>query len=192
MPSLSPSPNPTVALYLFGSCFGDWVGLDCGPKDVCRASPFPLSPPYTPALSPQSAPHTPSLGPEQPLTPGQKSLWLSPYHTIHTDRDSNTPPPILSKCVHQDGFVVFLWGGAARVWEGGIHSELKGGQAGRQGIQRRKSPDVLKFQEWRTREGEPLGLLATCQMPVPRPMSSAEIVSSLALCPTAEKEPGKK
>lgn len=74
VPSLSPSPTPTVALYLFGSCFGDWVGLDCGSKDVCRASPSPL---YTPPPSPQSAPN-PSLGPEQPLTPGQKSLWLSP------------------------------------------------------------------------------------------------------------------
>ncbi|KAF7481159.1 Hypothetical predicted protein [Marmota monax] len=51
IPSLS-SPNPMVALYLFGSCFGDWVGLDCGPKDVCRASPYPL---YTPPLTPQSA-----------------------------------------------------------------------------------------------------------------------------------------
>lgn len=29
VPSALPClPNPTVALYLFGSCFGDWVGLD--------------------------------------------------------------------------------------------------------------------------------------------------------------------
>lgn len=88
VPSLSPSPTPTVALYLFGSCFGDWMGLDCGSKDVCRASPSPL---YTPPPSPQSAPN-PSLGPEQPLTPGQKSLWLSPYH-LYTLTETAIPCP---------------------------------------------------------------------------------------------------
>ena len=128
-------PNTGVALVVFDSCFGDRVGLDCGPR-MCAELYHPTHP------VPSVCILLPSLGPEQPLT-----LWLSPYHPIHTDRDSNTPPPILSKCVHQDGFVAFLWGGAARVWEGGTHSELKGGQAGRQVIQNPKSPDVLKFQE---------------------------------------------
>lgn len=60
VPSLSPSPNPTVALYLFGSCFGDWVGLDHGPKDVCRASPYP--PPLTHLPCPLSLLPTPQPG----------------------------------------------------------------------------------------------------------------------------------
>ena len=112
VPSLSPSHPPTVALYLFGSCFGDWVGLDHGPKDVCRASPSLPHLTHLPVSSVCSPP--PSLGPEQPLTPGRKSLWLSPFHPIHTDRGSNTPPPILNKCVHHDGLVAFMWDGARK------------------------------------------------------------------------------
>jgi hypothetical protein len=125
-------PNPTVALYLFGICFGDWVGLDYGPKDVCRASPYPL---YTPPLYPQSALCPPAWGPEQPLTPGQKSLWLSPYHPKHTDRDSNTPTPVLNKCLHHDVFAGFLWGGAMRGWGVASNCGLKAGQSGRHGTQ---------------------------------------------------------
>lgn len=144
-----PSPRlPTPRLHFIYSVLALVTGWawTVVPRMCAELHPSP-SPHLTRLPCPLSLPPPPSLGPEQPLTPGQKSLWLSPYHTIHTDRDSNTPPPILSKCVHQDGFVAFLWGGAARVWEGGTHSELKGGQAGRQVIQNPKSPDVLKFQE---------------------------------------------
>lgn len=91
VPSLSLSPNPTVALYLFGSCFGDWVGLDCGPKDVCRASPT-LHPLHTCPVPSVCSPPTPSLGPEQPLTPGQKSLCCLPT-TPYTLTETAIPHP---------------------------------------------------------------------------------------------------
>lgn len=45
-------PNPTVALYLFGSCFGDWVGLDWSKGCVQSFTLPPLThpPPYTLSL----------------------------------------------------------------------------------------------------------------------------------------------
>lgn len=82
-------PNPTVALYLFGSCFGDWVGLDWSQGCVQSFTLTPLhTPPYTLSLL-----SDPSAWGQNSLLL-QKSLWLSPYHPIHTDRDSNIPPYI--------------------------------------------------------------------------------------------------
>lgn len=185
-------PLPTPRLHFIYSVFALVTGWAWTLVPRMCAELHPTLHPLHTCPVPSVCSPPPSLGPEQPLTPGQKSLWLSPYHPIHTDRDSNTPPPILSKCVHQDGFVAFLWGGAVRVQEVGTHSELRDGQAVGGGSRFPKSPDILKFREWSTRASEPLGLLATCQIPVPRPASPAEIVSPLAVCPTAEKELGKK
>lgn len=70
-------PNPTVALYLFGSCFGDWVGLDL--SQGCVQS-FTLTPLHTP-LTPSVCSLTPSLGPEQPLTSEVPLVVSLPPHT---------------------------------------------------------------------------------------------------------------
>lgn len=73
------SISQTQGCNLLYSCFGDWVFLDCGPKDVYRA------PHYTPPVPSVCSPHS-SLETGQPLTPGQKPLWLSPYHSIYIYR----------------------------------------------------------------------------------------------------------
>lgn len=137
-----PSPSlPTPRLHFIYSVLALVTGWawTVVPRMCAELHPT-LYPLHTCPVPSVCSPPTPSLGPEQPLIPGQKSLWLSPYHPVHTDRDSNTPPPILSKCVHQDGFVAFLWGGAVRVPEVGTRSELKDRQAVQQRIQIPKEP----------------------------------------------------
>ena len=49
-----PPPDPTVALYLFGSCFGDWVGPDRGPRMCAELRPPPRT--HLPSLSLPAAP----------------------------------------------------------------------------------------------------------------------------------------
>lgn len=119
-------PNPTVALYLFGSCFGDWVGLDW--SQGCVQS-FTLTPLHT-------LPYTLSLLSDPQPGARTASYFRSPSgclpNTPYTLTETAIPHSILNKCVRQGVFARFLWCGSLMGWSIGIYCGLKSGQEDRQ------------------------------------------------------------
>lgn len=132
VPSALPClPDPTVALYLFGSCFGDWVGLDW--SQGCVQS-FTLPHLHTPSntLSLLSAP--PAWGQNNLLLHNGSPSGCLPA-TPYTLTETAIPHPVLNKCVCQGVFARFLRVGSLKGWGVGVCFELKSNRGDRQRTQ---------------------------------------------------------
>lgn len=125
------SPTPRLHfIYSVLALVTEWAWT--GPKDVCRASPYPI---YTPPL-------TPSVCSLPPPAWGQNNLLLhngSPSGclpaTPYTLTETAIPHPVLNKCVCQGVFARFLRVGSLKGWGVGVCFELKSNRGDRQRTQ---------------------------------------------------------